>query len=229
MTLHIRQPGPSIEIEALVNAAFARPARHDVYLTYFKRLLDVVLVILAAPIGLLLVAACAVVVMKDGGSPFYSQQRVGRFGTTFKMWKLRSMMADADRALDQHLRANPEARAEWRTHQKLRNDPRITRFGRVLRKSSLDELPQLWNVFKGEMSLVGPRPIMENQRDIYPGSAYYAMRPGVTGLWQTATRNESSFVERASYDAQYLRKASLTQDVRVMLKTVGVVAKATGC
>ena len=229
MTLHMRQPGPSVEIETMVNAAFSNTSKRDVYLNFFKRVLDIVLVVMAAPAVLLVVATCAVKVARDGGSPFYHQTRVGRFGKTFKMWKLRSMVANADAALEEHLRTNPAARLEWNRNQKLRNDPRITKFGRILRKSSLDELPQLWNVLKGDMSLVGPRPMMVDQQSLYPGSAYYALRPGITGFWQVSVRNESSFAERASYDAEYLRKVTLLQDLSVMLKTVKVVTKCTGC
>ena len=145
------------------------------------------------------------------------------------MWKLRSMVTNADAALEDHLRSDAAARVEWNTNQKLRNDPRITKVGQILRKTSLDELPQLWNVLIGDMSLVGPRPMMVCQQSLYPGSAYYALRPGITGFWQISVRNESSFAERASYDADYLRKVTFAQDLSVMLKTVSVVTKGTGC
>ncbi|MBM2321670.1 sugar transferase [Marivita cryptomonadis] len=229
MTLHMRQPGPSVEIETMVNAAFSKSNKSDVYRNYFKRALDIFLVVMAAPAVLLVIAICAVMIAKDGGVPFYHQTRVGRFGKTFKMWKLRSMVMNADAALEEHLRTNTAARFEWDRNQKLRNDPRITKVGQILRKTSLDELPQLWNVLKGDMSLVGPRPMMVEQQSMYPGSAYYALRPGITGFWQVSVRNESSFAERASYDAEYLRKVTLAQDLTVMLKTVSVVTKATGC
>ena len=123
-------------------------------------------------------------IMLDGGSPIYFQKRIGLNGKKFRMWKLRSMVPNADRALAAYLEENPEARAEWDHSQKLRHDPRITRVGLFIRKSSLDELPQLWNVIKGDMSLVGPRPMMMSQRRMYPGTAYYALRPGITGFWQ---------------------------------------------
>ena len=139
------------------------------------------------------------------------------------------MVANADAALEAHLAANPETRAEWDRNQKLRHDPRITKVGQMLRKTSLDELPQLWNVLKGEMSLVGPRPMMVEQQALYPGSAYYALRPGLTGFWQVSVRHESSFAERAQYDAEYLSKVTFAQDISVMVKTVSVVTKATGC
>ncbi|KPQ19499.1 MAG: sugar transferase [Rhodobacteraceae bacterium HLUCCA24] len=144
------------------------------------------------------------------------------------MWKLRSMVPDAERMLDAYVAANPQAKAEWHRDQKLRNDPRITRIGSFIRKTSIDELPQLWNVLIGDMSLVGPRPMMPSQRDLYPGIAYYAMRPGITGYWQTAVRNESSFAERALYDTSYFRDISVRTDIRVMLDTVRVLANSTG-
>ncbi len=150
-----------------------------------KRALDVALVLLAAPLALLIIVLFCPLIMLDGKSPFYTQPRVGRNGRIFRMWKLRSMVADADARLGAYLDANPERRREWDENQKLRDDPRITRVGRIIRKTSIDELPQLWNVLRGEMSMVGPRPMMPDQQAIYPGTAYYALRPGITGFWQT--------------------------------------------
>jgi lipopolysaccharide/colanic/teichoic acid biosynthesis glycosyltransferase len=229
MTLHIRQPLPGAKINTLVNAAFASTEPKSIYRNHVKRVLDIVLVLLAAIPVVLVLGVCALLIARDGGSPFYHQTRVGRFGKTFKMWKLRSMVLNADAALEAHLAANPAARVEWDRNQKLRNDPRITKMGQILRKTSLDELPQLWNVLKGEMSLVGPRPMMVDQQSLYPGSAYYALRPGLTGFWQVSVRHESSFAERAQYDAEYLSKVTFAQDISVMVKTVSVVTKATGC
>jgi exopolysaccharide production protein ExoY len=138
------------------------------------------------------------------------------------------MVPNADAVLNDYLDANPGARAEWDKTQKLKNDPRITASGRIIRKTSIDELPQLINVVRGEMSLVGPRPMMVEQRALYPGLAYYAMRPGITGFWQTSTRNESSFAERAVFDSAYFRDMSLRTDLRVLVKTVAVVIAGTG-
>jgi lipopolysaccharide/colanic/teichoic acid biosynthesis glycosyltransferase len=145
------------------------------------------------------------------------------------MWKLRSMVPNADQMLEGYLAANPAARSEWDLTQKLRHDPRITKVGHIIRKSSIDELPQLWNVLKGDMSIVGPRPMMVDQQKIYPGTAYYALRPGITGFWQTSVRNESSFADRAQFDTDYLRQMSFLTDFRVMLRTVRVVVNGTGC
>jgi exopolysaccharide production protein ExoY len=208
---------------------FIAPVRRGFYRNGGKRLLDIALVLLAVPAVLPVVVLCALGVMLDGGSPFYAQMRVGRGGGLFKMWKLRTMVTDADRRLRRHLEENAEARTEWEVKQKLANDPRITRFGQILRRLSLDELPQLWNVLCGDMSLVGPRPMMVDQQPLYPGHAYYLLRPGLTGSWQVSDRNATSFAARASYDDAYEREVTLANDVRIMLATVQVVLRATGC
>lgn len=184
--------------------------------------------LLAAPVVVPLVLLMAVLVMIDGHNPFYSQMRVGRHGRIFRMWKLRTMVHDADTLLESHLAEDPAARREWETTQKLKNDPRITLVGRVLRKTSLDELPQLWNVLIGDMSLVGPRPFMSSQRASYTGLSYYNLRPGVTGLWQISDRNESEFIARVRYDNLYDRVVSLRTDATVMIRTIGVVLRGTG-
>jgi len=199
------------------------------YSAHAKRALDLVFVLLAAPVALVIVGLVCLCIMRDGGSPFFSQERVGRGGRVFRMWKLRSMIRDAEDRLESHLDACPERRREWDTHQKLRCDPRVTRIGRFIRKTSIDELPQLWNVLRGDMSLVGPRPMMPSQRAIYPGTAYYALRPGITGFWQVSVRHESNFAQRAECDTSYFRELSLATDLRVMLRTVRVVLCGTGC
>lgn len=198
------------------------------YRTMGKRILDMTLVVLMAPSVLLVVAVLCLLIVLDGAAPFYRQRRVGRGGKEFSMWKLRSMVPNADTQLAAYLDQNPEARAEWDRDQKLTHDPRITRVGRLIRRTSLDELPQLWNVLKGEMSLVGPRPMMPCQRSLYPGNEYYEMAPGITGLWQTSVRNESSFADRAAFDAQYHNTLSLGMDLRLLAATVRVVLNATG-
>lgn len=212
------------EAAATPRAPVRRPYRHA-----GKRALDLLLVVLAAPFVVPLVALLAAIVALDGGRPFYTQPRVGLGGREFRMWKLRSMVVDADRRLAEHLAADPAARAEWDAMQKLRDDPRITAFGRFLRKSSLDELPQLWNVFLGDMSLVGPRPMMPEQKPLYPSTVYYLMRPGITGYWQTSDRNRSTFAARALSDAAYERDLSLVTDLRLLWRTVAVVLRGTGC
>lgn len=194
-----------------------------------KRGMDILAVILLLPAVLPLIAVMALLVAMDGSSPFYRQKRVGRNGRIFSMWKMRSMVVGADAALQRHLDANPEARAEWDLNQKLKRDPRITKVGRLLRKTSLDELPQLWNVARGDMSLVGPRPMMVDQQPLYPGKAYFRLRPGITGNWQVSKRHESEFSARAVYDAAYEDSLSLRTDLRILWQTVGVVLRAKGC
>jgi len=198
------------------------------YATFFKRLLDIVLVLLVAPFVLPVVLGLGLVIRRDGGAAFYCQERIGRGGKVFRLWKLRSMVVDADRKLEEYLRADTAARAEWDETQKLKEDPRITAAGRLIRKTSLDELPQLWNVLTGDMSLVGPRPMMPQQAELYPGRDYYRLRPGLTGLWQISDRNQTSFAARAAYDAEYSRQVSLVTDVLVLFATVWVVLRGTG-
>lgn len=193
-----------------------------------KRPLDVALILLSAPIVVPFILVLAWMVWRDGGRPFYSQLRIGRDGKEYRIWKLRSMVPDADKRLSAYLDENPEARAEWDATQKLRDDPRVTRVGRVLRRSSMDELPQLWNVLKGDMSLVGPRPMMPEQKDLYHGEGYYRLRPGITGFWQTSGRNATSFAARALYDDRYERDLSLAGDTAILVRTLGVVMRATG-
>lgn len=195
---------------------------------FFKRALDLTLVFLSAPFVLPLILVLMLIIALTGNKPFYSQLRVGRGGAPFRMWKLRTMVRNADQSLEAYLQNNPEARREWDTTQKLKNDPRITSFGRLLRKTSIDELPQLFNVFNGTMSLVGPRPMMLGQEDYYSGYAYYEMRPGITGLWQVSDRNNCTFQARVNFDNDYFQRASLKTDLRLLFKTVVVVCRATG-
>ena len=198
------------------------------YRNIFKRIFDIVFVLVTAPIALPLIGLFALLVSRDGASPFYWQYRVGRHGKSFRMLKLRTMIPNADACLEDYLGNNPAARQEWDNTQKLKDDPRITAAGRLLRRSSLDELPQLWNVLCGDMSIVGPRPMMEDQRALYPGSAYYKMRPGITGPWQVSDRNACSFAARAQFDADYYQDMSATKDMSILLRTVGVVMRCTG-
>ncbi len=228
LTLHLRRSLPTAEFEKLIIKAFDSKADRALYRDVFKRGLDIALVLLAALPVLLLLLPVAALIALDGKSPIYLQKRVGRNGRIFRMWKLRSMVADAETLLEAHLASDPEARAEWDHHQKLRHDPRITPVGRLIRKTSIDELPQLWNVLRGDMSIVGPRPMMVDQQGLYPGTAYYALRPGITGFWQISVRNESSFAERAGFDTDYLRSLSFGTDLSVLWRTVAVVLHGTG-
>ncbi|MEM8633346.1 MAG: sugar transferase [Pseudomonadota bacterium] len=193
-----------------------------------KRGLDVTLILLSLPVILPVILVLAAFVALNGGSPFYRQQRIGQNGRVFNMWKLRTMVCDADQVLEACLNDDPALRAEWDTKQKLLKDPRITPLGRLLRRSSIDELPQLFNVLLGDMSLVGPRPMMVGQRHMYHGQDYYELRPGITGFWQISDRNQTSFSDRAFYDARYNNQLSLRTDLAILLATVRTVLKGTG-
>lgn len=193
-----------------------------------KRAFDVLVTLLAAPFALAIVGIFALLVRRDGGPVFFCQPRVGKGGRIFNLWKLRTMAPDAEQRLQAHLAADPSARAEWESMQKLRNDPRITRLGKFLRKYSIDELPQLLNVLVGDMSLVGPRPMLPEQRQHYPGTAYFDMRPGLTGLWQISERNGCTFTERALHDTRYSGIMSFSTDMWILMRTTSVVLKGTG-
>ncbi|WP_325168844.1 sugar transferase [Paracoccus caeni] len=204
------------------------PSERGIYRNGGKRFFEVSLILLTAPVSLPLILLLALLVALDGHNPFYVQKRIGRNGRIFRLWKLRSMVVDADARLAGHLALNPEAREQWNLTQKLKQDPRITRIGWILRKTSMDELPQLLNVLNGTMALVGPRPMMVGQRHLYVGRSYRRLRPGITGLWQISERNESEFVARVRYDDAYHRSLSLWTDLRVLAQTVLVVLRGTG-
>ncbi|WP_170411364.1 sugar transferase [Ruegeria atlantica] len=193
-----------------------------------KRLLDIVLVLVGAPFVLPLMFAIAVLIKLDGGAVIFRQRRVGLGGREFDFLKFRSMIPDADGFLEKHLSKNPAAAAEWETKQKLDNDPRVTKLGRFIRTTSLDELPQLWNVLVGDMSLVGPRPMMPEQKALYPGHDYNLMKPGITGLWQVSKRNEVEFSHRAVYDSDYARSIGFWVDLKILYRTIGAVCSGTG-
>ena len=196
-----------------------------------KRVMDVTLVLLSLPVLLPVLAALAVIVrMNSRGPIFYCSSRWGLNGREFKAWKFRSMVTDADRVLKQHLDSNPELREEWNRDLKLKNDPRITSVGRFLRSSSLDELPQLWNVFIGDMSLVGPRPILGDEisryGDVY--DLYKSVVPGITGLWQISGRNNTTYEERLAYVSYYVRQWSPWMDIYILIRTVVTVLSREG-
>lgn len=200
----------------------------QVYAGFGKRVLDSALILMALPFLVPLMVLIAILVATDGKNPIYTQKRLGRGWKQFRLIKFRTMQPEADKLLATYLDQNPEARAEWDLNQKLRHDPRITKVGRFLRRTSLDELPQLLNVLIGQMSLVGPRPMMVEQRDSYPGSDYAAMKPGLTGLWQVSERNGTTFAARAKYDREYLDTMGLRTDVLTIARTFRVVARCTG-
>lgn len=199
------------------------------YRMMFKRVFDLALVILSLPFVLPFMALVALAIfMSDGGSPLFRQERIGKDGRRFQIWKFRSMVVDAESQLQRHLNAHPEAKVEWETKQKLSIDPRCTALGRLLRCTSIDELPQVFNVLAGDMSLVGPRPMMPAQQAMYPGQAYYRLRPGMTGSWQIASRSTSDFADRAAYDDHYNINLTLVEDMSILARTIGAVLRGTG-
>lgn len=197
---------------------------------FTKRVFDIVgsssLLIVLLPI--FLVVGCFV--LSDGGSAFFGHPRVGRGGRAFRCLKFRSMVPKADVVLAELLATDATAREEWNRDFKLKNDVRITAIGRFLRKTSLDELPQLWNVLRGDMSLVGPRPVVTKELERYGADAryYLSVRPGVTGLWQVSGRNNVDYETRVALDVSYVKDRSMLLDISIMLRTFKVVFDGSG-
>ena len=195
-----------------------------------KRAFDIAaslaLIVLFGPLLLLL----ALAVRCDGGPALFGHRRIGAGGTSFRCWKFRSMVPDAEAVLAHTLATDPKARAEWDRDFKLRQDPRVTPLGAFLRKSSLDELPQLFNVIKGEMSLVGPRPVVQQELERYGQDVHYYLmaKPGMTGLWQVSGRNDTDYATRVSLDVAYVKGLSLRRDMLILVKTVSVVFRGSG-
>lgn len=194
-----------------------------------KRALDIV-ISLAAILIFLPIIALVWIALSLSGPALFKQARVGFGGRQFNCYKFRSMIVGAEPVLERHLREDAEARAEWNAHRKLRNDPRITPLGRFLRKTSLDELPQLFNVLAGDMSIVGPRPIVSAEVPRYGASfdAYVAARPGLTGLWQVSGRSDCPYPERVALDAHYVRQWAFAFDLMLLAKTVPIVMACRG-
>ena len=196
-----------------------------------KRLLNIAITMVSLPFVVPLSALLALAIRLDSDGPvFYSQERLGNGGKPFQVWKFRTMIKGADEVLAEYLSHNHEMRAEWKKTHKLKDDPRVTQVGKFLRKTSLDELPQLWNVLKGEMSLVGPRPIVEDEIKHYGDSyrTYTKVKPGMTGLWQVSGRNDTSYDYRVSLDEYYVRHWSIWLDLYILLRTVYVVIHRRG-
>jgi Undecaprenyl-phosphate galactose phosphotransferase WbaP len=192
----------------------------------FKRLLDILISILFGIIFLPLLVLTALMIKLDSPGPvFFKQQRLGKAGRRITIFKFRSMQVNAEKVLTEYLGKNPSALEEWNQTQKLHDDPRITRVGRWIREFSIDELPQLYNILKGDMSMVGPRPIMLDQNKLYGEGldVYTSVRPGLTGFWQVSGRNRTSFCQRAAYDVYYVRNWSIWLDIYILLRTVWVV------
>ncbi len=196
-----------------------------------KRSLDVLLVLVSMPVTLLVLGMVAVAVaLSSPGPVFYSHRRIRKNGAFFSMWKFRTMCVNSAEVLEDYLAANPGARTEWNKTHKLRKDPRITRIGSFLRRYSLDELPQLWNVVTGQMSLVGPRPIVAAEVEKYEDcfSCYCKVKPGLTGLWQVSGRSSLSYDERVKLDCEYVQQWSLMKDTVILLKTFSSVVNQDG-
>ncbi|MFK7837214.1 MAG: sugar transferase [Sulfitobacter sp.] len=219
-----------VEPSHVWDAALARkPGPVYLYRHLGKRVIDIVFVLLTLPFSLPIIGLCALALWLEGGSPFYTQPRLGKNGQRFSILKLRTMVRNADKVLEDYLARDPEMRREWDELQKLRNDPRVTRVGRMLRLTSLDELPQLFNVLVGDMSLVGPRPMMPEQLAMYgDATSYNAVRPGITGLWQVSARNSARFTYRNEVDGAYERALTFKMDLTILYKTIGVVLRPTG-
>jgi len=195
-----------------------------------KRCMDIAGASLALLLSIPVMLAICAALLPSRTNPVFAQWRVGRDGRLFRCYKFRSMVPDANRILADHLEKHPHAQAEWNSGFKLSRDPRITRFGAFLRRTSLDELPQLFNILKGEMSLVGPRPIVPDEIERYGRRihAYYRCRPGLTGLWQVNGRNLLGYPQRVRLDAFYARNQSFWMDAAILFRTVGVVVSGRG-
>lgn len=192
----------------------------------FDILFSISMIILLFPLMFIIY----LVVKADGGNAFYGHERIGKNGKKFKCLKFRSMSVNSKELLEKILQTDPIAKQEWKTTFKLKNDPRITRIGHILRKTSLDELPQLLNILKGEMSTVGPRPVTEKEVDMYNNHKVYYLstKPGLTGLWQVSGRNDVDYETRVLMDKYYVEHWSFLKDILIILKTVKVVLLREG-
>jgi Undecaprenyl-phosphate galactose phosphotransferase WbaP len=195
------------------------------------RILDISLILLAAPYIILAILGIALLIKLDSPGPvFFRQTRIGRYGRKFYVYKFRTMVENAAQVLQDCLDRSPALKAEWLATHKLKQDPRVTRLGSLLRKSSLDELPQLWNIIVGDMSLIGPRPIVDAEVEKYGKcfDLYIQVRPGLTGLWQVSGRNDTTYEHRVELDQYYIHNKSLALDLQILWKTVSVVLNRTG-
>jgi Undecaprenyl-phosphate galactose phosphotransferase WbaP len=196
-----------------------------------KRIVDISIVLLSSIFVLPLIAVISIIIRLDSqGDIFFSQTRMGKNGRPFKMWKFRTMHPNAAQMLQQYLENDPKLHEEWKNHQKLKNDLRITRVGRILRKTSMDELPQLWNILKGEMSMVGPRPIFADDIQHYGDhyKFYCQLLPGLTGYWQINGRSDTCYEKRVAMDNYYFRNWSIWLDIYILARTVLVVLRGQG-
>lgn len=225
---YLEAGGAAGTVEVIEAAALAE--RPDFAYRAAKRVIDVAgalaLTIVFSPV----IAIVALALARQGGPVLFTHTRVGRDGRRFQVYKFRSMVSNADQVLEELLASSPEHAEMWAREHKLKDDPRITRVGHFLRKTSLDELPQILNVLRGEMSLVGPRPIVDAELPKYGRAArhYLASKPGITGLWQVSGRNDIDYSRRVALDRHYVENASVLMDLGILLRTVWVVLARRG-
>jgi lipopolysaccharide/colanic/teichoic acid biosynthesis glycosyltransferase len=214
-----------------ISLAVHRLSTNGVHYRWVKRLLDILIVCSFLPCLLPLLLIVAVIVRISSPGPIlYRQRRIGRFGCEFELWKFRSMYVNSDEILCNHLQANDEAAREWAQSRKLKMDPRVTRLGNLLRRASLDELPQFVNVLVGDMSLVGPRPIVSAEKAQYRDAYFFyaSARPGLTGLWQVSGRSNLTYHQRVALDEAYIRSWNLALDIQILWRTARVVCQSKG-
>lgn len=196
-----------------------------------KRILDISLCLIASPFVLILTAIIAILIKIDSRGPvFFGHKRIGKNHKEIRCWKFRSMYADADVRLKKILETDPVRAAEWEKNRKFSDDPRVTRIGKFLRKTSLDEIPQLWNIFKGDMSFVGPRPVTLGELEKYGGTVEYVLSvtPGLSGMWQVSGRSDTDYDERIALDSYYIQNWSIWLDLWIVVKTIWVVLAGKG-
>lgn len=223
--------GTNIDLSKNILVTNKIPEPHMAFEDHMARILDVSIIMLAAPYIILVLVIIAISTKMDSRGPvFYRHERIGRYGRKFYVYKFRTMVQNADQILKDYLDSSPESKAQWLETQKLKQDPRITRLGNMLRKSSLDELPQLWNILLGDMSLVGPRPIVDSEVEKYGQcfDLYIKVRPGLTGLWQVSGRNNTTYEHRVELDEYYVHNRSVKLYFKILWKTIFVVLKKEG-
>lgn len=216
--LRLKRPGGSHPLRTMLD----RLAK-----IVFDRVAALLALLMAAPIML---CVAVLILMRRDGPVFFSHDRVGRDGRMFRCHKFRTMVPNGAKLFDQILAIDPIASQDWTLRRKVYRDPRVSRLGAFLRSSSLDELPQLWNVLKGDMSMVGPRPITVEELAHYGDNArdYLSVRPGITGAWQVSGRSECTYAERVALDVDYIRNLSFARDISILLRTVNVVLRRQG-
>ena len=198
---------------------------------FIKRCVDIFLLLISSPVTIPLVLIVSILVKCTSKGPvFYGHKRIGRNGKEFKCWKFRSMAIDADKQLEKILAENPKMREEWERDRKFTDDPRVTKIGKILRKTSIDEIPQFFNVLTGEMSFIGPRPVTKPELEKYGSKADYVLtvKPGLSGMWQISGRSDTGYEERITLDSYYIQNWSVWLDLWIIIKTIYVVLKGKG-